>query len=369
MQFILIVMMITSKVIAFEQIYAVNSGGRAHTDSDGIIYQTQTENKERAIVDAKIYHIDVGSVPASDKPIYYTAEFSFSNPLIYHIPLESDGLYVLIAKILSRRHKSAAFISMKLNNIQLISNADPFVLCGGRDKACDIYFYIGVADKKIYYENQSSFVKDNQIHVEFSKNEDIIIVSGLVMLRGSLGERQKLNSSATKETMYFDPDKFNSVTEKEENIKLQKSMENSEQSLKNISHMNADIVSSIESVRKVNEKNQVTLLSEIQNIKKEQCTRSSLKIQFDALETKIVETQQADIKRNEDRILEVNMKVEALQVDVKKIEESTLKIQAKQANMEHKIEEISKKLDLLLNLQTNTDSFIYFDLPEIRNSD
>jgi hypothetical protein len=56
------VMTIKTKVIALEQICAVNSGGEAHTDSDGIIYQPQTENKNRENFDVNSYMLDIGTV-------------------------------------------------------------------------------------------------------------------------------------------------------------------------------------------------------------------------------------------------------------------------------------------------------------------
>jgi Malectin domain len=362
MKFILIILTITMKVIAFEQIYAVNSGGEAHTDSDGIIYQTQTENKNRENYNVNLYSFDIGSVPASDKPIYFTTERSeFS--LTYDLPLVSDGLYVLIAKIMSRRGQGSAFISAKLNDIQLISNADPFVLCGGEGYICDKYFYICVADKKIYYENQSSLVEDYQIRVEFSANEDWVRVAGLVMLKGTVGEHQKLIGSATKETMHFNSSNTNLVClVKEEIINLQKNMKSiSNQSLKNISHMNAEIVSSIENVLNVSEKAQATLLSEIQSIQTEQCNGSNIKILFNLLESKIVEILQAENRKVQTEVKQ--MTLEGHRNVETRIEEFTLKVQAEQAALKHAMEAISKKLDLLLNLQTSTDS------PEIRNSD
>jgi Malectin domain len=376
MKLIILILTMATKAIAFEQIYALNCGGEAHTDSDGIVYQTRNEEKRRENRDVTIDTLDIGTVPKSDRPIYYSYEYAGSsdNPLIYHLPLESDGTYVLIAKLISLHFRGIRSINMKLNDIQLLSNVDPFDLCGGGMNGCDQYFYICVADKKLYYGNQSFLVKDNQIRVEFSAKKDYVRVAGLVMLKGSLGERKKLIGSATQATMFFDPLKTNSacLAEIKEKIELQNSMEISEQSLKNISNLNAN------SVCKTNE----NILQEIKNIQNDQCHGTNMKKLADQT-NKIIETLQSNVKRNEEMTIEGNKKIETLQADIKKvqadnkevqadiksIEKTILEVKSEQASMKLEMSDMAKKLDLLLNFQTNRDSFIYFDSPEIGYSD
>jgi Malectin domain len=367
MELILILLTMATKAIAFEQIFALNCGGKAHTDSDGIVYQPRNEKVRRYYWDVTTDTLDIRTVPNSDRPIYYSHEYTFykDNPLIYHLPLESDGTFVLIAKLISRWGRGNCSINMKLNDIQLISNVDSFDLCGGSDNASDQYFYICVADKKLHCGNESSLVKDNQIRVEFSANSGVVIVAGLVMLKGTLGESQKLIGSATKATMLFDPLKTNSkcLAKTKENIKLQKFMEVSEQSLKNISHLNADIIiSSIDSVSKANENTQVTILQEIKNIQKDECHGTNMKKIADHTKT-IIKTLQSNVKQMKEMTLEGNKKFETLQADFKIF-------QTEQASMKLEISDVSRKLELILRLVgTNRDSFIYFDSPEIRYSE
>jgi hypothetical protein len=78
MKLILILMLMATKAIAFEQIYALNCGGEAHTDSDGIVYQTRSENVKRDNWDVTKDTYDIGTVPKSDKPIYYSCEYTGS---------------------------------------------------------------------------------------------------------------------------------------------------------------------------------------------------------------------------------------------------------------------------------------------------
>jgi Malectin domain len=142
---ILIILAITTSVIAFEQMYARNCGGNVHTDSDGITYQSRSESWDQ--YSYKHWStLDIGTVPESDKPIYYTIEYTFSyqNPLIYQLPLESDGLYVLIAKFTNDCAPGFYYIDMKLNDIQLISNVDEAGLCGKEHKSCDNYYQLSI---------------------------------------------------------------------------------------------------------------------------------------------------------------------------------------------------------------------------------
>jgi hypothetical protein len=123
-----------TNVIAFEQVYAVNAGGEAHTDSDGIEYQ-----KIKSLNPAywlKISDFDFGNVPVSDLPIYRTIDRScrqFNNPPVqYNIPIQSDGLYLLIAKF-SYGDYGGELLNMSLNDeIQLLPNVELKELCGVR---------------------------------------------------------------------------------------------------------------------------------------------------------------------------------------------------------------------------------------------
>jgi Malectin domain len=342
MKLMLLVLAMVTKVIAFEQIYAVNCGGLAHTDMDGITYQPKTKGHYYKTN----WRFDVDTVPSSDKLIYSSYEYAsnYSNPLIYHLPLRSDGLYVLIAKFRTFS-KSVSTISMKLNDIHLISNVDQNHLCGENVKSCDKYFFICVSDNKLNHNNQSSLVKDNQIHVEFSANKGFVSVAGLVLLKGSIGERQKLQSSATKDTMYFNPFHTNSKC-------VAKYVQNSgiiDQSLKNISNMHAETVSSIKS--SVHEANKHTL-SEIQSIQKQQCKGSNNtnmnNIEFDNLKIKIdraIEiglTQQTDMKK-------IEADIKSIEADIKRIDIIALKVETAQANMNSQITDVTTKLDDILS--------------------
>jgi Malectin domain len=203
MKSVLLVLLMTTNVIAFKQIFAINAGGEAHTDSDGIVYQRRVEKHSR--FNSNLF--DTGNIPDKDKLIYQNVEYS-SKPdqLQYDIPLKNDGMYLLIAKFST--NSITRETDMVLNGkIPLLMYVDVYELCGGDDKTCDIYFYFCIMDGTLYYQNQSLLLQ-NEIHIEIRPIEHSVILSGLVLLEGSPDERQKLVSSNTNEFLDFDQTKM-----------------------------------------------------------------------------------------------------------------------------------------------------------------
>jgi Malectin domain len=201
---ILLILLLTvaTRVIAYEQIYAINAGGEHdHTDSDGIHYEKRTISKTHK------WHRGIGgNIPKSDEPIYQYVDFGAK--IKYDLPMKSDGLYVLITKFSYANSYSANLdiMNMSLNHdLRLLSNVDQFLQCGGFGKICDKYFYFCVSDQILYYKDQSSLIQNEKISIDFNGGNKNSFIAGLVLLKGSLGEKRKLNSSATREEMYFDP--------------------------------------------------------------------------------------------------------------------------------------------------------------------
>jgi hypothetical protein len=74
--------------------------------------------------------------------------------------------------------------------------------------SCDKYFYFCVANNTLHYKEQSSLIHDGKIRIEISSPTKYGYISGLVVLKGETRERKKLNSSNTKDELYFDPSKI-----------------------------------------------------------------------------------------------------------------------------------------------------------------
>jgi hypothetical protein len=218
---LILVFAMATSAVAFEQIYAINAGGeKDHTDADGIFYTAKKGPRNFKWPDFDYY-----DVPRSIKDIYqsinYVHKTDTPNSMEYQIPLKSDGLYVLIAKFSFRGNVNNDIINLTLNKkIQLLSNVDQFQQCGGSEKICDEYFYFCVSDKTIYYKEQSSPILNEIIHIELLPLKDEAYIAGLVLLKGTLGERKKLKSSATTEPMFFNPLNTNNRCTVAENVQM-----------------------------------------------------------------------------------------------------------------------------------------------------
>jgi Malectin domain len=210
MKTLILILKLASIAVAYEKIFAINAGGDAHTDLDGIVYEGDVSTNSAAWIG--IMEFDFGNVSKSEKSIYQRVSRSNDPtlPVKFDIPLKSDGLYVLIAKFSYGSPGVEELQNITLNDdIKLQSKVDLAKLCGGKKKICDQYFQFCVSDKKLYYQHQLTLVQDDEIHVEISPVKSWANIAGLVLLKVTYGERHILKSSATNESLEFDPMKMN----------------------------------------------------------------------------------------------------------------------------------------------------------------
>jgi Malectin domain len=167
MKSVILILLMATKVIAFEQIYAVNAGGEAHTDTDGIVYRGREKINKQFSRHSTVY---IGKVPERDREIYHNYEYRFGTgpPLRYDVPLKSDGLYLLIAKFFIGGSDMKGNYMTLNNDIQMLSNANMGQLCGDYPNTCDKYFYFCVTGNNLHYQNQSTLIENNEIHIEFA---------------------------------------------------------------------------------------------------------------------------------------------------------------------------------------------------------
>jgi hypothetical protein len=332
MKSVILILLMATNVIAFEQIYAINAGGEAHTDSDGIVYRGREERNRKNHRD----DIIIGNVPVRDREIYHNWEYSekADPPLRYEVPLKTDGLYLLIAKL-------AAFTDTKendltLNNeVQLLTNVDLAKLCGSHANSCDKYFYFCVIDRKLYYQNQSTLIQNAKFHIEINSIIKNSAINGLVLLKGTFGERQKLLSSNTDEFLDFDPKNMDprcsKPTGKVQAQDEQRADINCEESLKNITDLLEESRSSYE-----NTQLELEILQTLQdkNSNLDSCYEMSWKNLTELL------NQQMDIKFEKfhlDLGIKTKKHIEALQNDVQQLAEIQRRSEEKTLELETEI--------------------------------
>jgi hypothetical protein len=212
-------------VVAFKVINAINCGGKAHVDSDGINYEKETN------IDGYNLNwytsINIGNVPESDRVIYQNVHhfyrYNHLQSFGYDLNVEDDGQYALIVKNSYALIKRTGYNIFNLtinSNIQLLSNVDQLEHCGGFDQSCDDYFYFCVKNNKLHYKTETSIIQHKKIRLLFITVKEYSFVAGIVWLKGTAGEQKKLKSSNSNHTMYFDPQQNCNIAEEEKNGKI-----------------------------------------------------------------------------------------------------------------------------------------------------
>lgn len=131
-----------------EVVYAVNSGGPAHTDLNGVHFQAD----KLAVGTASDFgkSLSIGRVAPADQMLYQTERYHFSN-FGYTIPIKENGDYVLILKFCEVYFQGPRLKVRELEIfdpradclIELASNSDQ-VLSISRDTPffLTVYFYL-----------------------------------------------------------------------------------------------------------------------------------------------------------------------------------------------------------------------------------
>jgi Malectin domain len=212
MKLIILILAMATKAIAYEQIYAINAGGYAITDSDGIEYK-EGVSKNYSFPWKK--PLDLIKIAESDRDIYKMVDRLPSRQSVtkleYNMPLKSDGFYALIAKFSFNHQPNRCYQNMTLNDkIQLLPSFDVYELCGGSGKIRDVYMYFCVSNNELYFEKQTTTIVNEKISIEVNREKGFATIAALVLLKGTLEERHTLKNSITDETLFFDPSKRHS---------------------------------------------------------------------------------------------------------------------------------------------------------------
>lgn len=85
------------KVLCLEVIYAINSGGEAHTDSYGIRYERDPLMGKVGTASDYGKQLIIGRINTMDQIIYQTERYHHST-FGYDIPISEDGDFVMILK-------------------------------------------------------------------------------------------------------------------------------------------------------------------------------------------------------------------------------------------------------------------------------
>lgn len=173
----------TNEINTLEVIYAVNAGGEAFTDSNGIRYRKDYSTDGTSSDYGKA--LDIKRVPAQDKILYQTERYS-TETFGYTVPMPAgDGDYVLWLKFSEVwfNAPNLKVFDIALNDDIVIKDLDIFDKVG-RGVAHDELVPFQIRQNKIIMNGKSS-VFSSEVKVEFIKtDQDNPKVNAILIVKG-----------------------------------------------------------------------------------------------------------------------------------------------------------------------------------------
>lgn len=170
----------------YEQIYAVNCGGGAFTDSHGIFYDADPLEGKTGTSSDFGKQLKIGRVPDEDELLYQTERYH-TDSFHYDIPVPGDGEYTLVLKFSEVYFNSAdrKKFDVVLNSAHtIVKMLDIFKLVG-KGVAHDEFIYFTVSRGILRYEGEESRVRNGQVRLEFVKTGfDNPKINAIILFKG-----------------------------------------------------------------------------------------------------------------------------------------------------------------------------------------
>ena len=190
---------------------AINCGGPEFRTKSGITYQ-----KDRYFIGGEASDFGMNSEikNTKDKDIYQTERWS-TEDLIYEIPIQNEGKYVLILKFseVYFNSKGEKIFDFKIGDLLVIEDIDIYAKVG-KNKAYDEFIEFEIKNKKIYIEGKEAKngydEETKNIKITFVKKEaDNPKINALLIVRGTLkdtdyDEYQREQELLEKQKQEFD---------------------------------------------------------------------------------------------------------------------------------------------------------------------
>lgn len=168
-------------------IYAINAGGDAHVDSNGIKYaRDPLMGKVGTESDYGKQLLMINRVKPSDEILYQTERYHHET-FGYDLPITGDGEYVLILKFCEVYFNAP---NMKVFDVLLNSrhtvvwDLDIFSVVG-KGTAHDEYVYFTVSRGRLYFKEEDSEIRGSKVKLEFVKGyKDNPKINAIVLIKG-----------------------------------------------------------------------------------------------------------------------------------------------------------------------------------------
>jgi hypothetical protein len=224
---LLIVMNIYCAVRGEEVLYAVNLGGEAHEDSNGILYQKDLSSHR-----TYTFYDNIAGASAQDQPIYQT--IFYGSKLMLDLPITGNGDYKLILKFAEDvlAEDVNRIMNVFINQVHHVVDKLNVYTYVGLFAAYDRIIQFSVLNNKLTWNNKVSTIINNQIKFE---------------LTGTNGYDAQISAVAwTKTPSIHNTQPILPASESQEDVASQKNdnIINILQSLKNIEGLLEKLVSS-----------------------------------------------------------------------------------------------------------------------------
>ena len=167
---------------------AINCGGPEFRTKSGIVYQ-----KDKYFIGGEASDFGMNSEikNTKDKDIYQTERWS-TEDLIYEIPIQNNGKYVLILKFseVYFNSKGEKIFDFKLGDLTVLEDIDIYEKVG-KNRAYDEFIEFEIKNDKLYYEGKEAEnaydEKTKNIKLTFVKKEaDNPKINALLIVKGTL---------------------------------------------------------------------------------------------------------------------------------------------------------------------------------------
>lgn len=183
-----------------EVIYAINAGGEAHVDVNGVPYRRDPLHGKIGTASDYGKQLVISRVSRTDQVLYQTERYHHGT-FGYDIPVNRDGDYVLVLKFCEVYFSSPGMkvFDVVLNGVHTtVSDLDIFAKVG-KGVAHDEYIPFQINGNKLIVNGEESD-HDGKIKVEFIKGyRDNPKINAIYVLKGTLSDVPRLPSLTPEE--------------------------------------------------------------------------------------------------------------------------------------------------------------------------
>lgn len=186
--FLVLIFFIVKNSSAGKIIYAINAGGDAFLDSNGIKYEKDPLLGKVGTASDYGKRLLIGRVQPNDQILYQTERYHHST-FGYDIPITSDGEYVLVLKfceVYFNAPNKKVFDVVLNGDHTIVSELDIYDKVG-HGVAHDEYIPFTVEKGKLLYNEEESDIRGGKIRVEFIKGyKDNPKINAMYVTKGKL---------------------------------------------------------------------------------------------------------------------------------------------------------------------------------------